>query len=63
MSRKSPANLNIFHLLDFSYKLCNCCRNIQLLGSTFNQEGEHMNGLYDPVSDIGDGVFAFDILI
>ena len=35
---------DIRHQLDFSYKLCQCCRNLQLEGSTFNQKGMRMDG-------------------
>jgi hypothetical protein len=33
------------------------------LGSTFNQKEEHMDGLQDLVSGIGDGVFVFENLM
>ena len=41
---KLNAIIAIRHLLDFSYKVCHCCSTLQILGSTFNQKGEHMNG-------------------
>jgi hypothetical protein len=31
-------------LFDFSQKVCHGFLNLSLLGSTFNQKGEHMNG-------------------
>ena len=41
---KLIAIIVLHHLLDFSYKVCHCCRNLQLLSSTFKQKGEHMYG-------------------
>ena len=34
----------IRHMFDFSGKLCHCYDTLKLLGSTFNQKGEHIDG-------------------
>jgi len=60
---KIAATTVIRHLFDFSYKLCHCYRNSQLLGSTLNQKGEQMYRSYGPVSGSGNGVFFLDILM
>ena len=36
------------YLLDFSYKVCNCCINLQLFGSTFNQKGRAYDWIIKP---------------
>ena len=38
----------IRHLLDFSYKVCNCCRTLQLFGSTFKQKGRANGWIIKP---------------
>jgi hypothetical protein len=36
-------DFGIRHLLDFSYKICHCCRNLQLLVQPLNKKGEHID--------------------
>ena len=43
----------IFHI--------NCATDKVRIGSTFNQKVQYMDGLQNPVSGIGDGVFILTI--
>ena len=60
---KLTATTVIRHWFDFSNKVCHSRRNLQLLGSSFNQKGRVYERIRRPCSGIGDGVFIWDFMM